>query len=78
MHFLPSFLTFYVQDTYEEEEEPKPMSVEEYIETIVQQAIYVTIDKLCAPLLTILTKLAKYDVGDGLLHTIKMLVREGV
>ena len=36
--------------------------------------MYVTIDKLCEPLLSILTKLAKYDVGDGFLHTIKMLV----
>ena len=51
------------------------MSVEEYIETVVQQAIYVAIDQLCAPLLSILTKLAKYDVGEGFLHTIKMLVR---
>ena len=50
------------------------MTVEEYIETIVHQAIYVVIDHLCTPLLSILTKLAKYDVGDGILHTIKMLV----
>jgi hypothetical protein len=48
--------------------------VEEYLETVVHQAMYVTIDKLCVPLLSILTKLAKYDVGDGFLHTIKMLV----
>ena len=59
-------------------EEPKPMSVEEYIETVVHQAMYATIDNLCAPLLSILNKLAKYDVGDGLLHTIKMLVSECV
>lgn len=51
------------------------MSVEEYLETVVHQAMYVTIDKLCAPLVSILTKLAKYDVGEGFLHTIKMLVR---
>ena len=50
--------------------------MEEYIETVVHQAIYVAIDKLCAPLLSILTKLAKYDVGDGFLHSIKMLVSE--
>ena len=51
------------------------MTAEEYIETVVQQAIYVAIDKLCTPLHSILTKLAKYDLGEGFLHTIKMLVR---
>ena len=48
--------------------------MEEYLETVIHQAMYVTINKLCTPLLSILTKLAKYDVGDGFLHTIKMLV----
>jgi hypothetical protein len=52
--------------------------VEEYLETVVHQAMYVTIDKLCVPLLSILTKLAKYDVGDRFLHTIKMLVSSTV
>ena len=52
--------------------------MEEYLETVVHQAMYITIDKLCTPLLSILTKLAKYDVGDGFLHTIKMLVSSTV